>query len=57
LHWEDDVARSGYYIGTDGGNGKVAIWGNDDTSTFEIAREGVSGVPIPVNSQFAMMCF
>jgi hypothetical protein len=51
------VARSGYYIGTDGGNGKVAIWGNDDTSTFEIAREGVSGVPIPVNSQFAMMCF
>ncbi|MFT6162627.1 MAG: hypothetical protein ACJAZO_005308 [Myxococcota bacterium] len=57
LHWEDDVARSGYYIGTDGGNNKVAIWGNDDTSTFEIAREGVSGVPIPVNSQFAMMCF
>ncbi len=57
LHWEDDVARSGYYIGTDAGNGKVAIWGNDNTSTFEIARQGIPGVPIAVNSQFAMMCF
>ncbi len=57
LHAEDDVARSGYYIGTDGGNGKVAIWGNNSTSTFEMAREGVPGIPIPMNAQFVMICF
>jgi hypothetical protein len=57
LHEEDDVARSGYYIGTDGGNGKIAIWGDATTGTFEIAREGVAGIPIAVNAQFAMICF
>ena len=57
LHNEDDVVRRGYYFATDSGNGKIGIWGEDGIGTFEIAREGVPGLPIANYGSFAIMCF
>ena len=57
LHQEDDTPRPGYYFATDGGNDVAGIWGNATTSTFILARSGVSTAPMVSAAAFNIMCF
>jgi hypothetical protein len=58
LHSEDDSARPGFYFGTDAGNGMSSVWGNLDTQTFILKREGASDLNVLGNcTGYHIACF